>query len=475
MYNEYTPDFISELKENEIFVFGSNLNGCHSGGAARVAMEKFGAVWGQGVGLQGQSYAIPTMQGGVETIKPYVSEFYEFAVKHPEYKFLVTPIGCGIAGFTPEEIAPLFTSLTELNNVVLPKVFVDVLLEKSIFYSQRCLCTFVLDVSGSMAGDRINELNKALHTFYNEMLSDVTKKESLEISLITFSDVVTIVQRPALLEDIVMPELETGGSTALVDGVMKAIEVVTERKEWYKQYAITYYRPWIILVTDGTPNPEQDIESLSKKIKEDIYEKRYNFLPIGVGEGVDMDVLEYIKGNIPPMKLDSHGFSQFFRWLGASMGASIFDTTNLIDSNKLSAAKKNETIFISYKRQNKKTVFRIKTEIERATNESCWIDLDGIESDAQFANVIIEAINKCKVFLFMYSHEHQKIQDYDNDWTVREITFAQKKKKRIVFINIDGSPLTDWFELMFGSKQQIDASSKTLMDKLCSDLKKWLK
>ena len=109
MYNrEYTPDRISELKENEIFVFGSNLAGFHGGGAAHVAYKKFGAVWGQGVGLQGQSYAIPTMQGGVETIKPYVDEFIEFAKAHPEYKFLVTLIGCGIAGFLPSDIAPLF-------------------------------------------------------------------------------------------------------------------------------------------------------------------------------------------------------------------------------------------------------------------------------------------------------------------------------------------------------------------------------
>ena len=131
MYNEFTPDRITALKPNEIFVFGSNLKGFHAGGAARVAMEKFGAVWGKGVGLQGQSYAIPTMQGGVETIRPYVREFYGCAVKHPEYKFLVTRIGCGIAGFMPEEIAPLFTSAIELDNVVLPKDFVDVIQEKN--------------------------------------------------------------------------------------------------------------------------------------------------------------------------------------------------------------------------------------------------------------------------------------------------------------------------------------------------------
>ena len=75
----------------------------------------------------------------------------------------------------------------------------------------------------------------------------------------------------------------------------------------------------------------------------------------------------------------------------------------------------------------------------------------------------------------MYSHAHSEIEDYDTDWTVREINFAQKKKKRIVFINIDGSPLTNWFEFMFGTKQHIDASSEVLMDKLCKDLTKWLK
>ena len=127
-YNrEYTPDRISELRENEIFVFGSNLAGHHGGGAARLAYNRFGAIWGQGVGLQGQSFAIPTMQGGVETIKPYVDEFILFAEQHPEYKFLVTRIGCGIAGFRDEEIAPLFAAALDVENVILPREFVKAL------------------------------------------------------------------------------------------------------------------------------------------------------------------------------------------------------------------------------------------------------------------------------------------------------------------------------------------------------------
>ena len=123
----YTPDVVNSLADNEVFVFGSNLRGWHQGGAAKHAQRYFGAVWGQGVGLQGQSYAIPTMQGGVDTIKPYVDDFIAFAQEHPELRFLVTRIGCGIAGFKDEEIAPLFKKALCLDNIVLPYEFVKVL------------------------------------------------------------------------------------------------------------------------------------------------------------------------------------------------------------------------------------------------------------------------------------------------------------------------------------------------------------
>lgn len=130
MYNrKFTPNNITHLEENEIFVFGSNLAGLHGGGAARLAYKYFGAVWGQGVGLQGQTYAIPTMQGGVETISPYIDEFISFAKQHPELIFLVTRIGCGIAGFSDRDIAPLFFSAINLENVILPKSFVSIYAE----------------------------------------------------------------------------------------------------------------------------------------------------------------------------------------------------------------------------------------------------------------------------------------------------------------------------------------------------------
>lgn len=120
---EYTPERITELKADEIFVFGSNLAGMHGAGAAYVAFQKFGAVMGCGVGLRGQSYAIPTMQGGVETIKPYVDEFISFAKSRPDLFFYVTRIGCGIAGFRDKDIAPLFKDAAGVENICLPKSF----------------------------------------------------------------------------------------------------------------------------------------------------------------------------------------------------------------------------------------------------------------------------------------------------------------------------------------------------------------
>lgn len=124
---KFTPENITHLDQDDVFVFGSNIAGHHAGGAAKVAKERFGAIEGQGVGFQGQSYAIPTMQGGVETIKPYVDQFIDFARECDQNTFYVTRIGCGIAGFKDEEIAPLFRDALDLYNVRLPKSFVNIL------------------------------------------------------------------------------------------------------------------------------------------------------------------------------------------------------------------------------------------------------------------------------------------------------------------------------------------------------------
>lgn len=115
-------DRISDLGTNEIFVFGSNIQGAHGGGAAWYAHKKFGAEWGVGEGLTGRTYALPTMEGDA-SLKKAVEHFIACAKVHPELTFLVTAVGCGIAGYTPGEVAPLFREATTLENVYLPQVF----------------------------------------------------------------------------------------------------------------------------------------------------------------------------------------------------------------------------------------------------------------------------------------------------------------------------------------------------------------
>ncbi len=115
-------DRIAELGENEIFVFGSNIQGAHGGGAAWYAHKHFGAEWGVGDGLTGRTYALPTMEGK-DAMKAAVDRFIACARQHPELTFLVTAVGCGIAGYTPSEVAPLFREATSLENVYLPEVF----------------------------------------------------------------------------------------------------------------------------------------------------------------------------------------------------------------------------------------------------------------------------------------------------------------------------------------------------------------
>jgi hypothetical protein len=129
---ETTPDAISELKPNEIFVFGSNLAGRHGGGAARLAYEKFGAMMGVGIGPTGKCYAIPTKDMSIETmelhdIEPHIKTFLQYAAAHPKKKFYVTQIGCGLAGLTPAQMAPMFFKYKSTPNVIYPQVFLDLL------------------------------------------------------------------------------------------------------------------------------------------------------------------------------------------------------------------------------------------------------------------------------------------------------------------------------------------------------------
>ena len=130
-----TP-YITELKLNEIFVFGSNESGRHGKGAAKTAM-KWGAKYGQSEGLQGRTYGIPTVNASISNklsiakISKYVDNFIEFAKITPHNIYLVTEIGCGLAGWKAKDIAPLFHKAKDINNIYLPKKFWNILANHS--------------------------------------------------------------------------------------------------------------------------------------------------------------------------------------------------------------------------------------------------------------------------------------------------------------------------------------------------------
>lgn len=208
---EYTPNAISSLKADEVFVFGSNLHGHHGGGAARVAWKNFGAIRGQGVGLQGQSYAIPTMHGGIETIKPYVDQFIAFAKEHTELFFYVTRIGCGIAGFKDSDMAPLFKNAITIDNICLPKSFVDIQEEhviNNVFHTPKSYKIMMYGQCRTFA-DIVKTLNEQHHyKSFEELQSDfggvieqyqhrgIVNHDSLDVM-----EKVFIINRKKLFED----------------------------------------------------------------------------------------------------------------------------------------------------------------------------------------------------------------------------------------------------------------------------------
>ncbi len=131
--NKISADYITELRPDEVFVFGSNLSGLHAGGAAKMAHQKFGAQWGVGEGMTGQCYAFPTVYYELERsltldeISDCVQRFLEVVKTNPQKKFLLTKVGCAIAGFTPEQIAPLFERAIDIENIYIPQEFYDVI------------------------------------------------------------------------------------------------------------------------------------------------------------------------------------------------------------------------------------------------------------------------------------------------------------------------------------------------------------
>lgn len=189
-------------------------------------------------------------------------------------------------------------------------------------FNPRCLCVLVLDTSYSMEGDPINELNKGLLSFGDFLKSKNSTRFSVETSIITFNSQVECVQEPALVDEMQSTSkfpLQVAGTTKLVDGVRAAIKKVEDRKQWYRNNGIAYYRPWVVLITDGYPDREQDIDGLTSEIKIAHNGKHFAFLPMGV-EGADPQFLSKIAtSEFPPLPIDWQKFQDVFKWLSNSL------------------------------------------------------------------------------------------------------------------------------------------------------------
>ena len=185
-------------------------------------------------------------------------------------------------------------------------------------FEQKCLCVLVVDVSGSMSGEPINQLNKGLKEFHNEVISDFVASQRLEVSIVTFGSSVSCIQEPNLVNNFQMPTLSTNGSTKMVDGIRLAMELVDTRKQWYRETGQNYYRPMIVLITDGEPDADQDIIGLSAEVSNKLESKSFMFYSLGV-KGYNHHKLNQVCSTPPPLPLDGYKFGEFFKWLSNSI------------------------------------------------------------------------------------------------------------------------------------------------------------
>jgi uncharacterized protein YegL len=170
-----------------------------------------------------------------------------------------------------------------------------------------------------MSGEPINQLNKGLQEFHKEVIADFVASQRLEVSIVTFGSSVLCIQEPNLVNNFQMPNLSTNGSTKLVDGVRLAMDVVENRKRWYKETGQNYYRPMIVLITDGEPDGDQDLMGLSNEVSSKVASKNFMFYSLGV-RGYNHQKLNQICSTPPPLPLDGYKFSEFFKWLSNSIG-----------------------------------------------------------------------------------------------------------------------------------------------------------
>ncbi|MDZ4839984.1 MAG: VWA domain-containing protein [Bacteroidota bacterium] len=182
-------------------------------------------------------------------------------------------------------------------------------------YEQKCLCILVLDTSGSMDGAAIEELNEGLQRFIVETNNDFTTSQRLEVAVITFNDEIEMICPPTLVNELLIPKLKANGSTRMVDAMAIATTEVERRKNYYKETGQPYYRPFVVMITDGQPNPDQNVGALRTMLRNDQADSKYTYYGVGV-QGADLELLQSL-GNAK--MLQDLKFQEFFKWLSASM------------------------------------------------------------------------------------------------------------------------------------------------------------
>jgi uncharacterized protein YegL len=182
----------------------------------------------------------------------------------------------------------------------------------------RCAVALTVDVSGSMAGEPIRQLNDGIRQFIQEVSEDETASLSVELAIIGFSDVVTVNLDFQPVDPAASPTLTASGSTSLGQGLDVSMDLLRERKNEYKRNGISYYQPWLVLMTDG--GPTDDWHTPAQKVHDLVQQKKLSFFGIGIGDRVDMHTLSKIcPPSRPPAQLRGLRFREFFQWLSASM------------------------------------------------------------------------------------------------------------------------------------------------------------
>ena len=181
----------------------------------------------------------------------------------------------------------------------------------------RCPVILLLDTSGSMSGQPIQELNRGLAAFKADVLKDSQASLSVEVAMITFGPIVKLTQDFVTIDQFTPPILEVGGLTPMGAAIEYALDFLENRKQTYKDNGILYYRPWVFLITDGDPNDSW--QSAAQRMRQAEAQRRLSFFAVGV-QGADMNILKQISPpERPPIMLNGLDFREMFIWLSASM------------------------------------------------------------------------------------------------------------------------------------------------------------